>query len=396
MPELHAVLSPSSSERWLTCLASVRMGREVGKDESSPYAEEGTDAHSVAEVLARRTILHGGLPYRDLDAAMTEKYGEAGYAEMTKHAKGYVEYLRSRMALYSDPKLYLEQKVQTGIEGCWGTSDAVIVAAAEGVLEIHDLKYGAGVAVSAENNPQLKLYALGALERFGLLADFSVVVTGVYQPRAFRGSLPTSWEYKVSDLEAWREKIRPLAARALHDDDAPFAPSQEACRWCPAAGVCTAQADHLLSIAKDEFRAYADSDVLSPERMGEILDAADEIRAWLDAVSARAFRRAYEEGQPIPGYKVVQRGGRRYVADTTAAMWRLAELGYSTDDFANTKLRSLGDLEKILGGRNELDAALGSCIKISEPKLALARGSHEDPDAITALREAASEFEELE
>lgn len=346
MPSEHARLSPSASDRWLKCPASVRMEEKVpDKGEDSPYAKEGTDAHSLAEACARHHIL--GEPGDEaLNQELADVYGTE-YAEMHEHALGYVSFLRDRMeAAGPGAQLLLEQRMSTGIEKCWGTSDAVIIG--QESLEIADLKYGAGVDVSAVDNSQLKLYAVAALDTFSDIGDFKVVRMSIYQPRIYNSDLPKTWEITPEELRAWRELIRPVAEEALHSDSAPFGPGEKTCRWCNAAGICKARAEHALSVARSEFQD--DPDTLSPEDMANILSEEKGIRAWLDAVQAEALRRAYQDGDSIPGFKVVMRGGRRYVSDTAGLVTLLVnDLGYEEQEVQTVKIRGLGELERLVG-----------------------------------------------
>ena len=393
MPNEHANLSPSAAERWLTCTASVALAAEVGVDISSPYAEEGTDAHTMAEAWLRLRLLDADnlTEVSELAKSMIAKYGDARHKEMTKHVRGLEDFIRERLALYTSAWLFLEQRMDTGIEGCWGTSDVVVVAPTERVIEITDLKYGAGIAVSAEDNPQLKLYALGAYETFSMLGEFDRIVINVFQPRAYRGDLPHTWEITTEALLSWRESIRPAAAAALAGEGE-FKPSEDACRWCPAAGRCEAQSEYLLGVARNEF-AEPIHGTLSPERIAEILSHADMIRSWLDAVASRAFDLAYG-GTTVPGYKVVRRGGRRYVADPAGLIDALSSEGYGADDVLNSKIKSFTDLEALVGSREGFDRIATPYVAVSEPKLALAEGLPEDDDAVTSATEIANEFGE--
>ena len=325
------------------------MSEKVPPEPDSPYAAEGTKAHALAEIRARR---HFGKITAEQEAVEYEAWRLAAHldidtlGEMEEHIHSYIELLESRMAEMPQSAIFFEQRMPSGIESCWGTSDAVIVSPTH--IEIWDLKYGAGVPVSATDNPQLRLYALGALDTFGdVIGETEYVTMGVFQPRVFSNG--SNYEtMSASDLLEWRESIRPVAAEAL-GPDARFGPSEEACRWCPAAGICTTRA---VTLAGQDFAmefTEDDPEVLSPEQLAELLPRLSELRSWVEAVSKAALDRAYSRGETIPGYKVVMSGGVRRVTNEAEAVARLAEVtGKPEDDFFTRKMKGVGDLEKAL------------------------------------------------
>lgn len=242
----HALLSPSSAERWLSCPASIRMSREVPTPPSSVYADEGTACHALAEIEARHALL---LPEQGPDAYQADlaswRQEWTAYADsesdMRTHALAYVALLRDLLAEENGSQLLLEQRLQTGVPSSWGTSDAVIVSSTRVIVV--DLKYGVGIQVYAAGNPQLRLYAIGALETFGdMLGVVDKVRYVVFQPRIAHVD---SEEITATELRAWRDSLIPVAEQAL-GPDAPFGPSEEACRWCPASGQCKAQLEYFV------------------------------------------------------------------------------------------------------------------------------------------------------
>ena len=331
----HATLAPSAAERWIVCPASVRMAASVPEEPSSSYAQEGTNAHELAEAMARYQLLGG--PEVDVDA-WRARLGE-DYDEMQQHAQGYVDYLCGLLASYPDAQLLLEQRLPTGLPECWGTSDAVIVSPT--VVETVDFKYGQGVRVEAAENPQLRLYGVGALEAFGdLLGEVDTVRLTVYQPRLdhVAGEVLTA-----DELRAWRDGLLPVAQAAL-GPDAPFGPSEAACRWCPVSGSCKAQMEWAT------VRDFGERpDTLSDEELASALDAIPFIRQWASAVEDYALDRAYSKGRPIPGYKVVLSGGRRSVVNPKGLIEAAHQAGYKTKDVADLKTKGIGALEKKLG-----------------------------------------------
>lgn len=321
------------------------------EEQESVYAREGTAAHALAELMARDQIL-GTVTMTALRKRLKDWREEydilpEAEAEMMEHAQGYVDYLRERMAEMPGSQLLLEQKLPTGVPSSWGTSDAVLVSPTD--LEIVDFKYGMGVRVEAVGNPQLRLYGVGALEAYGdLLGDVQQVRCTVYQPRIHH--LATE-EISAADLRAWRDSIIPTAELAL-GPDAPFGPSEDACRWCPAAGQCKAQME--WATARD-FGIQPDT--MTEDELAAALDQVPGIKAWCAAVEAYSLNRVYSEGKPIPGYKVVLSGGKRSISDHAGLIEAATAIGYTRDEVAVTKAKGIGELEKLLKGDFEIVAA---------------------------------------
>lgn len=243
MPDQHAMLSASGAHRWLACPPSAVL--EAGLPESSSAAaEQGTVAHGLAEWKLRRA-LH--------DAPTTRPFSDWIDAEMETLTDDYVAFIQERLrdvrATCADPTVLIEQRLDFShvVPGGFGTGDCVIIA--EPILQIIDLKYGQGVLVEAEHNPQLMLYALGALEAFGSLYEIDEVAVTIYQPR--RANIST-WRVSVTELEAWAaEVVKPAAALAA-SGDGDFA-SGEWCRFCKLSPTCRARAEANLALARHEF-----------------------------------------------------------------------------------------------------------------------------------------------
>lgn len=337
---LHATLSPSSAERWISCPASVRVVEALPRgDDGSVYAQEGTAAHALAEIMARDQILGEALDRNTMKNWRAQfNIASDAEAEMTEHGQAYVDYLRSRLAENPGAQLLLEQKLPTGVPDSFGTSDAIIVSPT--MVESVDYKYGLGVKVEAVENPQLRLYGVGALEAYGdLLGEVEMVRLTIFQPRLYHVAFE---QLTADELRAWRDSIIPVAESAL-GPDAPFGPSETACRWCPASGQCVAQTEYAT------LRDFGiKPDIMSPGELAEALDQIPLIKSWCAAVEAYSLNRVYSEGNPIPGYKVVMSGGRRSVTGDINEMVKTANaLGYKTEDVAVLKPRGIGELEKL-------------------------------------------------
>lgn len=362
MPDLHATLAPSASERWIDCPASVQLVANLPPEPESSYALEGIKAHALGELEA--SLAFGKILPKEYDKRykkwlrMAPVLDDENLIDMRLHIQAYVDLIQERLMLYPNSAVIFEQQVPTGIEHCWGTSDVVIVSPEH--VEIIDLKYGQGVPVSATDNPQLRLYGVGALEMFGdVLGETQIVRVTVFQPRL--DSCSTE-ELPAHKLRAWRDSIIPIALEALESGRPRFGPSERACRWCPAAGTCRAR---LEKVTKEDFGAAPD--LISPEELSGLLDRIPEIKAWCNAVEDAALRKAYSEGVTIPGWKVVLSGGKRGVANETAAINLLVSKGFSHEEIATLKLKGIGDLEKIIkseatGPEEKKNATLESVI----------------------------------
>jgi hypothetical protein len=362
------------------------MAREVATPPSSSfYAEEGTAAHALGELRARMSILGTVTDdeYRSQLQKWRNRYGSVvnDYEEMAGYAQAYVDLLQSKLAEHPNSVLLLEQRLPTGVPSCWGTSDAVIVSPVH--VEIVDLKYGKGVQVEAEGNPQLRLYGIGALEAFGdLLGEAEFVRVTVFQPRL---NHTVSEEISAKDLRSWRDSLIPIAEVAL-GHDAPFGPSDAACRWCPASGQCTAQLKYATAL---DFGV--DPEVMSEEDIAEALDLIPAIEAWCAAVRNLALDLVYSKGKQVPGYKVVQSGGKRFVKDPEAALEVLATMGYALDEVSKRKINGIGELEKLL--KKDFDIYLGPFIDKSSGSPSLVTEDDKRP-SINPNAEAAKEFSE--
>ena len=361
------------------------MSRNVPQPPSSTYAEEGTAAHALGELYARHQIL-GQLTLAEFNAEFRVWHKNYEHVigdleEMRGHAQAYVDLLRGKLAEHPHSQLLLEQRVPTGVPSCWGTSDAVIVSPVH--VEIVDLKYGMGVRVSALGNPQLRLYGVGALEAFGdILGEPEFVRVTVFQPRLDHCE---SEEIKVAELVEWRDSLIPIAEQAL-GHDAPFGPSDTACRWCPASGQCAAQLEYATAL---DFGVAPE--MLTEYDLADALERIPAIEAWCAAVRNLALDLAYSRGKNIPGYKVVMSGGKRYVKDPDGALAALTAMGYSLDQVTKRNIIGIGELEKLLKGDFEL--AVGPFIEKSTGSPSLVTVDDRRP-AIDPDNEAAKEFSE--
>ena len=282
-PRDHAILSPSAASRWCQCPASVAMCLDL-PDESSPFALEGSVAHAVAESVLT------GRPYKA--PAGGEKIDPAPFYDQVKPYTDFVELrsVRDKTPLPPFPVRLIEQRLDASwlAPGCFGTSDAVIIANA--CIHIVDLKFGAGVKVSAKNNLQLAIYARSALEMFGPAMECpEKIFMHIVQPRLHHED---SWAVDVPDLIRITDALKAPAAEALreidaHPEELKFRPGAEQCRFCAARHSCTALAKYALSAAGVDMN-FTDVNIDS-EHLGELLEKIPAIEIWIKAIKDRAY-----------------------------------------------------------------------------------------------------------
>lgn len=334
MPDQHALLSASGAHRWLSCPPSARL--EAGLPESSSAAaEQGTVAHALAEWKLRRA-LH--------QAPAMKPVSDWIDPEMETLADDYVAFIQERLREVgkrcADPVVLIEQRLDFNhiVPGGFGTGDCVIIA--EPTLQIIDLKYGQGVMVEAEGNPQLMLYALGALNAFGSLYDISEVAVTIYQPR--RSNVST-WTIPVTDLETWAEEtVKPRAVLAAAGEGE-FAPGEH-CRFCKLAPTCRARAEANLELARLEFAPPAE---LSDAEIADVLTRLPELKAWAADVEAYALSLAVNQGKQWAGFKLVEGRSTRRYADEQAVAEAAQAAGLT--DVWQQRLKTITALEKQLG-----------------------------------------------
>ena len=376
MPELHAKLSSSASKRWLGCPGSVKLSEHYPNG-SSIYADEGTIAHGVAEGM----ISKDDKLVQKYEVEAAKFYGEhpelnGTFLEMKMILQPYVDYVFEEYAeqVHEDEaaQLMTEERVDLTeyIPGGFGTSDVVILR--QGRLHIIDLKYGKGVSVSAEDNPQLKLYALGTLARFDMLYDIEDVVMTIYQPRLDNVSTDT---IKAKDLYAWGEEVIKPGAQLALSEDAPVH-AGDWCQFCPARYDCKERARDAMELQK-----YLGQMVLSPEEISEILGKIDRLTKFAEDIKESALTKALD-GEEIPGWKVVEgRSIRKYVGSEEEIVRQCEGAGYDQALLYERKLLTITNMEKLMG-KKQFAEVLGAYVEKPEGKPTLAPESDKRP-AIT-------------
>ncbi len=338
----HALLSASSAHRWLECPPSA-VANEVYPDQETSFAHEGTLAHEVAEIMARK-------------GHFVKEYAKEGVTlEMIECARGYADYIEEQKKS-NEAIVLLEQRVDFSpwVPDGFGTCDCIIIQ--DETLSIIDYKYGQGVPVSAMDNPQMKLYALGAMNDYGIALDVKKVEMHIYQPRLNNIS---SYVLTVEDLMAWAEKIvKPTAEKAIQGKGK-YAPGEH-CRFCQHGGRCRALTK-LCTEFIDTHGLRVSLPVLAPHEVADVLRMEPMVTMWLKKVKEQAMTTLMEGGE-IPGYKIVAGRGSRSWADDLEVTNILKAAGYTHEDITKTTLLSVAALESAIGKKKVAELVGGQIL----------------------------------
>ena len=340
----HAILSASASHRWLHCNPSARLELEF-EDRETSAASEGTAAHALCEhKLKRKLKLRSERPVSEYDNDEMEQYTD----DYVDFVMGQVVRERRRDA---ETQVLIEQRLDFScyVPDGFGTGDCVIVS--KGRLHIIDFKYGQGVLVEAEENPQMKLYALGALREFGEKYQIKKVKMTIFQPR--RENVST-WEITIARLKRWAEKdLRPKAERAFKGEGE-YCPG-EWCLFCKAAIKCRARAEEKLRLAQSEFKLPP---LLTDAEIEDVLAKLPDIKKWAEEIQEYALQAALA-GKQWHGFKLVEGRSVRKYADEDAVIKAAQSAGY-TDIFKKTLL-TITEMERLMG-KQEFAKILGGLV----------------------------------
>ncbi len=368
----HAVLSASSAEMWLKCPPSARLQEDL-PEETSVYAEEGTLAHAICELKLRRIFLEPGMTDRTFNARLNKlKKHELYKPEMLRFTDDYVDYVKEIAYSYPvSPSIAVEKRVDYGHiapEG-FGTADCIIVYGNE--LHVIDFKYGQGVPVKVEGNPQLALYALGAMAAYSMIYGIQKVILHVIQPRIRQFS---RWDTTARELEALGEWVKERAELAW-EGKGDFCQGSW-CGFCKAV-TCRHRADVNLSLenhtAVDEKGAevqYPIPPLLSNEEVGQILGKAQYLAGWVKKLEKYALN-ALVKGDSIPGWKIVEGRSNRTIMDVDTAYTKLQEAGYAEALLYNRVPVSLTEAEKLIS-REDYEQILSRYVQKPKGKPTLA------------------------
>ncbi len=382
----HALLSPSAAHRWLNCTPAPRLEATL-PNITSEYAAEGTLAHSVCEITAKKKFKK----VKAADCTKTIKRLKKNNLwddEMLHTADAYVEHLSERaMRFEHEPYVAFEVGVDVSdyVPESFGRCDCIMFGG--DTLVITDYKHGKGVPVSAEHNPQMMLYALGALKLYRPLFGEAIKNVEVYidQPRI---NSYDGWQCGIDDLLAWGKSIRPLAQKAFMGLGEYKA--GDWCRFCRANGCCKAQAA-LQTSAFDDFKDAATGELpnpalLTPEALGKILNLGKTLVDWYEAAKKNALD-VILSGKKVPGWKAVEGKSTRIWSDQDKALDTLLQAGIERAVIYDSVPKTLAQLEKMLG-KTKFTELVGSFVVKPQGKPALA----DESDSRKEFSSAAADF----
>lgn len=366
----HALLSASSSKRWLMCPPSARLEESL-PEEKTIYAEEGTFAHKVAEVFIN---FHIQRINKDEFASEMNKLSKSAFftQELLDYLDIYISFAVEKINSINNGIALIEQRLDFSsyVPEGFGTGDLVIID--ENVIEIVDLKYGRGVAVEAQDNTQMRLYALGALNQFECLYDIDTVKMTICQPRL--DSITTE-EMKVKDLKEWGENFVKPRADLAYKGEGEFC-AGEHCRFCRARFTCRKRAEENLKLIKLDYKNEA---LLDDTEVLKILNRVDEIRRWAEDIYNYALSLAVNEGKVWEGFKLVEGRANRKFLDEKKAAEALLKYGLSEDEIYTKSLNSITALERKLG-KEKFNEILSEFIIKPQGKLTLVKETDKRPE----------------
>mgnify|MGYP001029344687 CR=1 FL=1 len=370
MPDKHAFLSASSSHRWINCPPSAALcAKEPNK--SSPYAQQGTDAHSLCE---HKVLTALGQASQDPTESLT--WFDEEMADCTDQYCTYVmEQLQEAKKLCGDPQVLVEQRLDFSrwVPDAFGTGDCLIVA--DQILHIIDFKYGLGILVEAENNPQMMCYALGALELFDGIYDIDEIQMTIFQPR--RENIST-YTISKAELLKWADEILAPTAKLAYAGEGEFK-AGEHCQFCKVKATCRKRAEYNLELARYDFEMPP---VLDDTEISVILGKIDSLVSWASDIKEHALQQALS-GVHYDGFKVVEGRANRKYSDEAAVAAVVAEAGY---DPYEKKVLGITAMTSLLG-KKKFEEVVGSYIVKPQGKPALAPESDKRPAMNTAYED---------
>lgn len=352
----HALLSPSSAHRWLNCNTSARATEHI-KDSSSSFAQEGTLAHELSELKVREW--QGLLTKADAKKEHKRIESNPMYnSDMEDYTESYLEYIQEKfnteLVNTPDAVLAVEEKIDFSdyVRDGKGSCDCNIIS--DEKLIVIDFKYGQGVSVKAEKNPQAMLYALGALLNYEMLYGIKEVELCIYQPRTNNFS---EWTTTPEEIKTWAEYyVKPRAELAYKGEGQTI--SGDWCKFCKIAGTCRARADQMLEESSKLFELGTE---LTNDELGDVLLKFEGIESWMKAAKEAAYVKAMN-GEEIKGHKIVEGRSRRKYTDEKAIIDKLLDAGYERENITTTELLAITKLEKEIG-KKQVTSLIGDFIE---------------------------------
>lgn len=362
--EEHAILSPSGAHRWMECPASVVM-EEGEPDSESEYAAEGTLAHALAyhcltkKIDAKKVLM---LPHKGKNEVIS--------GEMADYVQEYIDYVLEESRGHH---LLLEQRLDlewlTGEEGAKCTADAVVITHDGKLLKLPDFKYGAGQFVSAQGNPQTRIYGLCALEQFEVMGDFEKAQLGIHQPRMENVDEET---LTIAELHAFADEVRAAVrrveqAKKSNSLDGFYSPSKKTCQWCKAKAKCPALGTIVVEATAADFDDVSQVQLIDPVNLSKAMSKIGMIEEWCSGVRGKVESELLA-GRAVPGFKLVEGklGNRAWLDETTVVKKALA-LGASEEDVQVTEARSPAQMEKKLKKQPKIWTAMQKLLATRRP-----------------------------
>ena len=384
----HALLSASSAHRWLACTPSARL-EEGFPDNVSEAAEEGTLAHELAELKLRNYFHTPDYGKRKMNADIKKLQKKPLWkAEMMEYTDQYLGYIQEVALSEKTPytaKIEARVDYSAWARSGFGTADCILIRGE--TVHIFDFKYGKGVPVSAEENPQMMLYALGALNMYSLLYRMEHFHLHIIQPRIDNIS---DWECSREQLLAFGEYVRERAGLAW-DGAGEFCPGEKQCRFCRARAVCRARAEENVRLAFSPDKGKLPP-LISSEDAGRYLSLGEDVKKWLEDLKDWALAECLA-GREVPGWKAVEGRGSREWTDMDAAFGKLVESGINEAVLYERKPLTLAQVEKLLG-KKDFQENVGQYVVKNPGKPALVKES-DKREAITNKITAAEAFKEV-
>ena len=352
----HALLSASGASRWMNCTPSARLEEKFDESSTSTFAAEGTLAHEFGDVNLR--FKNGEIDEKILNAELKKLRKDKNYTdEMESEVDKYVTIVMEAFAVAKartpDAKLLIEERVDFShlVEKGFGTGDVCIVA--DGILDVIDLKYGKGVKVDADNNPQLMLYGSGALRNFEMIYDIHTVNLVIVQPRLDHLS---EWQISTEKLIEWGEKeVRPKAAKAYQGKG--LQKAGDHCKWCKVKAMCATLAAKNVKLAQHDFK---DPHLLTESQIIEVYKQQPMLVDWVNSVAKYLLDEAVK-GKKWQGLKLVEGRSNRKWTDEKKVQETLIENLFDEKEFTTTKLQGITAVEKLVG-KSEFPTILGSLV----------------------------------
>lgn len=392
MPGTHALLSPSGAKRWITCTPSVRL-EQTFADRDSVEAQEGTLAHSLSDLLIKRKlrwIKEVDYKREIKEIERHELYSEAMLDYCEEYSVFVLEKYHNALARNKDAKLYLEERVDLSdyAPECFGTADRTIIA--DHIMDVIDLKFGKGVPVSAFENEQTMMYALGMYLRYHFLFSIDIIRITIYQPRI---NNTNTFEITPEKLLEWAETVLKPAAVKAFKGEGEFVAGDH-CKFCRARNRCRAHADYYMDSALTAFAEESKPTVLlSFEDVANILNKVDGLVSYAKSVKDWAVDEL-KNGKVLPGWKIVEGRATRKYTDKDAIAKILKAHKFEETDIFEKKLLGITKMQTLIG-KSSFDAWLNDYLIKPYGKPTLAKENDKRP-AYDRSKEAADVFEEDE